>query len=173
MSQELAPTFSDGFLLSSWGLGSGTEVLRLTALSVIFAEELLRLSSPALFRALNFVLMCIPLPNIFGGAAVEDDFGFGVGPDGAVGTSDPEAPIVPEEYVAFTDDRKAKKGDENDVYMLQTHGFNKHRFNSRSFLKRNKLTGEEEGGEMSRVKAKGRGKGKGKGKGKGEGKRRR
>jgi len=42
-------------------------------------------------------------------------------------------------YTHFTDDRKAKKGDEGDVYMLKTHGYDKLRFLSKSFIKRNKL----------------------------------
>jgi len=131
-------TVSDSYLLSSWGLGSETEVFRFAALSLIFTEELVRLYAPMVFRALNFVLMCIPIPNIFGGAQ-EDDLGAGLDDASLVGTSNSDAPIVPEEYTAFADDRKAKVGDENDVYMLQTHGFKKFRYNSRAFLQRNNL----------------------------------
>ena len=138
--QALAPTYSDGYLMSSFGLGSSTELLRVTALSLIFAEELLRLYAPMIFRGINFVLMCIPMPNIFGDASAEDEFGIELG-DGTSGgnPSNADAPIVPEEYATFTDDRKAKQGDENDIYMLRAHGFKKHRFNSKSFLNRNNL----------------------------------
>jgi hypothetical protein len=45
--------------------------------------------------------------------------------------------IVPEQYKTFVDDRKSSKGDENDMYMLKTHGFNKYRHLSKSFMKRN------------------------------------
>jgi len=140
---EFAPTAFDGFLLSSFGLGSEMDVLRLTALSFVFSEELLRLYAPFVFRCLNFVLMCLPLPNIFG-PAVDEDLGLGL--DGAIGETNIEAPFVPEEYSTFADDRKAKTGDENDIYMLQTHGFQKFRHNSRAFLKRNKLSSSEEDG---------------------------
>jgi len=137
---ELAATAADGYLMSSWGLGSNMEVLRLAALSVVFAEELMRLYAPLVFRGLSFVLLCLPIPNIFGQAEGDD---VADGPGGAMGTSsNVDAPIVPEEYVNLTDDRKASKGDDNDIYMLRTHGFNKYRFNSRPFLNRNGL-GEE------------------------------
>ena len=136
---ELAATAADGYLMSSWGLGSNVELLRIAALSVVFAEELMRLYAPLVFRGLSFVLLCLPIPNIFGQAQGDD---VADGPGGVVGTSNVDAPIVPEEYVNLTDDRKASKGDENDIYMLRTHGFNKYRFNSRQFLNRNGL-GEE------------------------------
>ena len=135
-------TVSDSYLLSSWGLGAETEVFRFAALSLIFTEELVRLFAPMVFRALNFVLMCIPIRNVFGGAQ-EDDLGAGLDDASMVGASSSDTPIVPEEYTAFADDRKAKVGDENDVYMLQTHGFKKFRYNSRAFLKRNNLLDAE------------------------------
>jgi hypothetical protein len=37
------------------------------------------------------------------------------------------------------DDRKATIADEGELYMLETHGYDKHRFLSKSFIKRNKL----------------------------------
>ena len=43
-------------------------------------------------------------------------------------------------YQSFQDDRKSKKGTENDIYMLRTHGYKKLRFVSKSFIKRNKLS---------------------------------
>ena len=147
---ELAPTAFDGFLLSSFGLGSEMDLLRLAALSLVFSEELLRVYAPFVFRCLNFVLMCLPLPNVFG--PVDEDLGHGL--DGAiVGETNIEAPFVPEEYSTFADDRKAKAGDENDIYMLQTHGFQKFRHNSRAFLKRNNLSSTEEDGAGPRKKA--------------------
>jgi len=47
-------------------------------------------------------------------------------------------------YSSSADDRKASLGCEDDVYMLKTHGYRKYRFVSRSFLKRNQLSYEEE-----------------------------
>ena len=41
------------------------------------------------------------------------------------------------QYTHFTDDRRSRKGDENDIYMLKSHGYDKFRFVSKSFLKRN------------------------------------
>ena len=47
-------------------------------------------------------------------------------------------------YSSSADDRKASRGSEDDLYMLKTHGYRKYRFVSRSFLKRNQLSYEEE-----------------------------
>lgn len=47
-------------------------------------------------------------------------------------------------YSSSADDRKSSRGCEDDVYMLKTHGYRKYRFVSRSFLKRNQLSYEEE-----------------------------
>ncbi len=43
------------------------------------------------------------------------------------------------QYESLMDDRKASIADENEVYMLETHGYDKLRFLSKSFIKRNKL----------------------------------
>ena len=47
-------------------------------------------------------------------------------------------------FAHFTDDRKARKGDENDLYMLKTHGYDKFRFVSKKFLKQNGLWRKKE-----------------------------
>jgi hypothetical protein len=44
-----------------------------------------------------------------------------------------------QKYASFMDDRKATIADEGELYMLETHGYDKHRFLSKSFIKRNKL----------------------------------
>jgi len=49
------------------------------------------------------------------------------------------AAIKREVYKSQKEDRKASRGSDNDIYMLKTHGYNKHRFLSTSFIKRNKL----------------------------------
>jgi hypothetical protein len=52
---------------------------------------------------------------------------------------------VPEiqQYKSYLDDRKANIGNEDHIYMLVTHGYNKHRFVSASFIKRNNLAKEK------------------------------
>lgn len=140
---------SDGYLLSSFGLGADASLFRLGALSVIFLEEVVRLYAPLVFKGLSFVLLCIPLPNLFGAeSAGEGDT------DASSSESTADAPTVPDEYATFVDDRKANRGDDNDVYMLQTHGFDKFRHNSAAFLERNKLasavSAEDDEGEGPR-----------------------
>lgn len=49
------------------------------------------------------------------------------------------AEIVRNAHKSQKEDRKASKGSDNDLYMLKTHGYNKHRFLSASFIKRNNL----------------------------------
>lgn len=142
---------SDGYLLSRFGLGADASLFRLGALSVIFLEEVVRLYAPLVFKGLSFVLLCIPLPNLFGAEqAGEGDT------DASSSESTADAPTVPEEYATFVDDRKASRGDDNDVYMLQTHGFDKFRHTSEAFLLRNKLASgtssdvaEDEGDEAA------------------------
>jgi hypothetical protein len=50
-----------------------------------------------------------------------------------------KAVLIKEKYKSPADDKKASKGSENDIYMLTTHGYQKHRFLSKAFVKRNKL----------------------------------
>lgn len=52
--------------------------------------------------------------------------------------------VEKERYKSSQDDKKSSKGSENDIYMLKTHGYNKYRFVSPSFIQRNKLNGAEE-----------------------------
>ena len=49
-----------------------------------------------------------------------------------------QAPDV-QQYKSYLDDRKANIANEDDIYMLITHGYDKHRFVSASFIKRNNL----------------------------------
>ena len=132
----MTSTVGDSYLLSSYGLAADSAVFRLGALSVIFLEELGRLYGPLVFKVLSFVLLCLPLPNIFGSADLDGE------QDGdlASQSSSADAPVIPEEYATFVDDRKASRGDENDVHMPQTHGFTKYRHVSAAFLTRTNLT---------------------------------
>jgi len=52
--------------------------------------------------------------------------------------------IVRDAHKSQKEDRKASKGSENDLYMLKTHGYNKYRFLSPSFVKRNNLEKQSE-----------------------------
>lgn len=53
--------------------------------------------------------------------------------------------VVRDKYKSSVEDRKSSKGSENDVYMLKTHGYNRYRFVSKSFISRNKLKNVQEG----------------------------
>jgi hypothetical protein len=53
-----------------------------------------------------------------------------------------ETQMVREKIKSSADDKKSSKGSENDVYMLKTHGYSKHRFVSKAFVQRNGLGGD-------------------------------
>lgn len=52
--------------------------------------------------------------------------------------------IIRDAHKSQKEDRKASKGSENDLYMLKTHGYNKYRFLSPSFIKRNNLQAKDD-----------------------------
>jgi hypothetical protein len=49
-----------------------------------------------------------------------------------------------ERHKTSNEDKKSSKGSENDLYMLRTHGYNKYRFVSPSFIQRSKLRNGED-----------------------------
>jgi hypothetical protein len=49
-----------------------------------------------------------------------------------------------ERHKTSSEDKKSSKGSDNDFYMLRTHGYNKYRFVSPSFIQRNKLKSSED-----------------------------
>jgi len=147
----LAPSgVLDGYLLSSYGFGAEMSTFRFIALSLVFTQEFLRAYSPLLYRGAAFLFRLLPQPALFGleaagaGGGMQERGGNG-GRGGAKAKKEVVEAIVPEQYKTFVDDRKSSKGDENDMYMLKTHGFNKYRHLSKSFMKRNNLIGAKEG----------------------------
>lgn len=52
--------------------------------------------------------------------------------------------IIRDAHKSQKEDRKASRGSENDLYMLKTHGYNKYRFLSPSFIKRNNLKAKDD-----------------------------
>lgn len=104
-------------------------------LSVVYICEFLKVYlGPVLFRVINIVLsLIVPRRSLQRTESMVPE----------------ETLLAKEKYKSPTDDRKSSKGTENDLYMLKTHGYDKYRFVSNSFLKRNnlvrkKLVGPEE-----------------------------
>ena len=117
----------DSFLLSNLGFKGFAPT---NALGIVFLCEFMRVYTPAVFQGLSFVLSLLPIPRFWG-----EEYEI----EGATASERGDPVIVPEKYSTFHDDRKAKKGGDNDVYMLRTHGFDKYRHVSKAFMKRNNL----------------------------------
>ena len=118
----------DSYLLSNLGLNG----LPTIGLSALFASEFLRLYAPAVFQGLSFLLKLFPVPRIWGDAV--EVIGFDEDTDLE---SDPV--IIPEEYKKFDDNRTTKKASNNAIERLRKKGYDKYRYNSNHFLKRNGL----------------------------------
>ncbi|KAJ1393226.1 hypothetical protein B484DRAFT_425462 [Ochromonadaceae sp. CCMP2298] len=68
-----------------------------------------------------------------------------MGGEGQEGQEEKEVRVEEREKIKSSgEDKKSSKGSENDVYMLKTHGYQKHRFVSKGFVKRNGLNNAEE-----------------------------
>lgn len=133
MSVIVTSGISDSFFLSSFGFNGGGSFFALLSLGIVLVEEFSRAYVPVFHRGIAFFLLFLPSP--FERVSMMDE---------ECGTNsignDTKAPIVPEKYSTFQDDRKSKKGDENDIYMLLMHKYNKFRHTSKAFLLRNHLT---------------------------------
>jgi len=121
----------DSFLTSSWGFSFSPSF----AVGLLFSAELLRAYIPFLFHSLSFLLTLAPIPRFWGDSVDLLDCGL----NGKLRKEVSADPIIPEKYKSFHDDRKAKRGDEEDIYMLVTHGFKKYRHLSTNFMKRNNI----------------------------------
>ena len=75
-----------------------------------------------------------------------------------------ELDLSENEIRTFHDDRKAKKGGDNDLYMLKNHGFDKYRHLSNGFIKRNlqpsapRPVAAKKSASLKKKKGKGKGK---------------
>ena len=120
------------------GITDGTPVLFRTVLTIYF-QEFFREYAPSLLKLFSIITLL---------------FNFNISSNNNKIVDQNDSNLNQKELIAikeqtkkfshFSDDRKASKGTENDVYMLKTHGYNKFRFVSKDFLKRNKLKSEIE-----------------------------
>ena len=123
------------FVSSRLVSSSNTQVI--IGLGVLYLSEILKVYlGPVLYRVVSIVTNTI-VPSSFAGLTGDKSVPEVVDPVQA------EIQRVKEVYKSPVEDRKAYKGSENDVYMLKTHGYKKHRFLSKSFIRRNNLKEEE------------------------------
>ena len=153
LSIEAAHGPMDSFLLNSL---LGFKAFPSGALSIVFVSEFVRVYAPAIFQGVSFILTLLPIPRFW-----REDYEV----EGASSSDLSQDPvIIPDKYTTFHDDRKAKKGGDNDFYMLKNHGFDKYRHLSDGFIKRNlqptapRPVAAKKSTSMKRKKGKGRGK---------------
>lgn len=121
-------------------LGSSVGTHRALSWTIIYMQELLREYSPLLLQGLSVLLLLIPkeltdgIWGIFG--AESDTAWYNIGDKEEeiqeVLTSQSQSL---NQYSSFVDDQKVR-GSENDLNSLKSHGFDKYRYLSSSFLRR-------------------------------------
>lgn len=140
-----AMVFSEDFLISR--LESGQSLQSAVGVSIIYAQEFLKVFlGPIIISLLQIVIKTVSPSSTFNwsdGDNAEDSSDNSRGVSRGDSLLDIEEKMVTEQYKSFVDDRKATKGNEKDIYMLKTHGYDKYRFVSKAFIKRNKLKAEE------------------------------
>jgi len=121
-------------------LGSPVGTHRALSWSIIYLQELLREYSPLLLQGLSVLLLLVPkefIDGIWGIFGAESDNSWYI-----KGEKEEEIQEVLtsqsqslNQYSSFVDDQKVR-GSENDLTNLKSHGFDKYRYLSSSFLKR-------------------------------------
>ena len=116
------------------------------ALSFIFIEQFLAVFSPVLTRFLSFFQALL-----FPGSGGSGDYTFDNVDSSEFASIDviPESgekniPVVSKTYARFIDDKKPTVGTRNDIKKLEDFGFDKYRYLSKSFMKRNNIVKEKD-----------------------------
>jgi hypothetical protein len=119
-------------------LASPSHTQVILGLGIIYFHEFLRIHlGPVLYGGLQFILKAVlPTRATTGAREREDPI--------EVAMAQEAIKVETEKYKSAKEDKKSSKGSENDIYMLKTHGYNKYRFVSEAFIRRNKLKATED-----------------------------
>ena len=111
------------------------------ALTLIFIEQFLSVFAPVVTRFLSFIqVLCFPCRDEVDGVdSNNSDY-----TDTNVDVNEKRAPIVSKTYARFIDDKKPTVGTKSDVKKLEDFGFDKYRYLSKSFMKRNNIVREKD-----------------------------
>ena len=111
------------------------------ALTLIFIEQFLSVFAPVVTRFLSFIqVLCFPCSDEVSGVdSNSSDY-----TDANVDVNEKRAPIVSKTYARFIDDKKPTVGTKSDVKKLEDFGFDKYRYLSKSFMKRNNIVREKD-----------------------------
>ena len=111
------------------------------ALTLIFIEQFLSVFAPVVTRFLSFIqVLCFPCRDEVDGVdSNNSDY-----TDTNVDVNEKRAPIVSKTYARFIDDKKPTVGTKSDIKKLEDFGFDKYRYLSKSFMKRNNIVREKD-----------------------------
>ncbi len=138
----LANVAAHSSFLSSSVFSSGWLVERsFLALSLICVEQFTAVFAPGLVQFVSF-LQTLMFPEGSGELRGENLDTYEDEQDGLgdVVPGQPKAPTVLSTYSRFMDDKKPTIGTKSDLDMLKAFGYNKYRYLSKSFLKRNNMS---------------------------------
>lgn len=112
------------------------------ALTLIFIEQFLSVFAPVVTRFLSFIQVLIfPGGNEAPSIDVNNpEFDANSNLD----VNEKRAPIVSKTYERFIDDKKPTAGTKSDIKKLEDFGFDKYRYLSKSFMKRNNIVREKD-----------------------------
>ena len=121
----------DGYLKSSYALGSSNSLFLYIGYSVLCIEQIIATFTPLLYKLITFsLLLLIPVQKI---SDIDDQStSYSNFPIGSKEKA-PE-PIILNQYRNFVDDRKAKVGSLSDIQRLRQFGYKPLRFLSPSFI---------------------------------------
>lgn len=111
-------------------------------LTMIIIEQFLSVFAPVVTRSLSF-FQALLFPG--GDIDINDYSSASEFPSDTNSESgEKNVPIVSKTYARFIDDKKPTVGTRNDIKKLEDFGFNKYRFLSKSFMKRNNIVKEKD-----------------------------
>ena len=112
------------------------------ALTLIFIEQFCAVFAPVVTRLISFVQVLVYPGGDMDSSndTINSDFSDEVTPK----SGGEKIPIVSKSYARFIDDKKPTVGTKSDIKKLEDFGFDKYRFLSKSFMKRNKIVREKD-----------------------------
>ena len=113
------------------------------ALALILTEQFLSVFAPVVTRFFHFIRVLIYTGDDSDSSAANSGQSFGE-VNAASDDRQTGVPIVSKTYARFIDDKKPTIGTKSDIKRLEDFGYDKYRFLSASFMKRNKIDRKKE-----------------------------
>jgi hypothetical protein len=113
------------------------------ALTLILVEQFLTVFAPVITRLLSFLQVLVySEADVNAGSSDSSRSQYSFDSDAVNGEKG--APIVSKTYARFIDDKKPTIGTKSDIKKLEDFGYDKYRFLSKSFMKRNNIVREKD-----------------------------